>query len=461
MNTREFNALLIKSIATGKVTTNLPSIFQQGIRYTDLKRSQLATLGEPVIFNGKTVIKLQLIKASASDTHPPRDYLLIHHADTMTPYIIHSRMTTSIQAAFTLLGAKEETIFLDHRLPVVNWLRRSQREVYVKECELSGNNSLVHHYHDLHERLVNRINSIIQSQPQTKFNIVDGGCGDGSLLKRVQEENLPVKLAGFDVNAINIMHASMNETINSTSVFKTGNLLMTDKIIAGFIAEGKLHGGQATTIMVLSGSLTRRVLNNTYQALAVFTAIARQSSIQYVIGGGINQPLINRQFAKHMGFKQTPLSESAHEYDFCFERMPRQVFVELKLEKMRAKKLVDLSFCPDDAMLTSLLPHITHDMTIDLSFCHYTKELEYALAMTVKQNPTIKIIMQHTDAAILKQFNHRFKSSANIISMQQVSTNNELYLFNTYRKLPRYSFFDQATQTAKAPVAPFKLVSRL
>lgn len=461
MNTREFNALLNKSIASGKVSSMLPDIFQQGIRYTDLKRSHLATLDEPVKFNGREVRKMQLIRATASDKHPPCDYVLIHYDDTVTPYIIHSRMTKSLQDAFKSLGAKEESIFAEHRLPPVNWLRRSQRQVYVKECELSGNNNLVHHYHDLHERLVSRIGGIMQSEPQTQFNIVDGGCGDGSLIKRIEEEELPAKLAGFDVNPINIMHANINESRNGNSTFITSNLLHTDKIIKRLVAEGKLHGAQAKTIMVLSGSLTRRVLSNVYQALDVFTIIARQSSIQYVLGGGINQPLINRYFAKQMGFKQKALAEAGHEYDFCFERMPRHEFVEMKLAKMRKKKLVDLSFCPDDAMLTSLLPHITSDMKIDLSFCHYTKEVECALISALKRFPKIQIIMHHTNADALKSFAQRFKANANIISLQQTAANNELHLFNTYRKLPRYCFFDQRSQTVKMPATPIKLACRL
>ncbi len=461
MNTRDLTLLLAKSIASGNLSVQLPEIFQQGIIYLDVKRSHLAKLDEPVKFNGKVVHKMQLIRAAADISHPPRDVILLHFHDAITPFSIHPRHAEALQTALISLGACEETLFSQHKLPTVNWHKRSQRDVYAYETVLAGNHHLIHHYDDLHARLITRLSEIIQTEPHTPFNIVDGGCGDGSLLKKIEALCLPAKLAGFDLNAMNLVDAYAGEAKQTSSYITIGNLLDTDKIIAHLVAGKKLLNGGAKTIMLLSGSLTRRVLSNVYQALDVFTAIARQPSIHYVLGGGINEPLINRYFAKQMGFQLKPLTDAPHQYDFFYERMPRPAFAEMKLAKMHKKKLVDLSFCPDDTMLTTLLPYITDEMTIDLSFCHYSKAVERAVACLTKRFPTIPLIMRHTNAHVIHAFSKRFKSQANLISVQKIPANDELHLFNTFRKLPRYSFFDSKTQTVKAPEIAPKLRSRL
>jgi len=244
-----------------------------------------------------------------------------------------------------------------------------------------------------------------------KLNFIDGGGGNGKFLKRLEHSLSMVeqpKLLGFDFNADNIKECK--QEYKGDCHFEVGNLLNIQQIIQQSRESQILHP-EAPTILILSGSLTRLVLNNAFEALQILQQ-AMNSHVDYIIGGGQTTLLINPFIAKRVGLKPVPIQNSFEARNFFFyQKMSQTEILQNKINKIKKRNLLDLSLSPNPTQLIKTFDnthYLRNGLVIDLSFCTLTPELINTLDEVSKKYHGIKLIFWHWDKSMVQQFSDCF-----------------------------------------------------
>ncbi|MDI9819136.1 MULTISPECIES: methyltransferase domain-containing protein [unclassified Legionella] len=283
------------------------------------------------------------------------------------------------------------------------------------------------YYTKLHEKIINSIEILIDENHFEGLNIIDAGCGDGQLLKKI-ESRLGAKLnkgcnfLGFDFNSKNIQ-ACLHE-YQGACVFLQGDMLKIQHIIQGAFLGGYLNP-EWPIVLTLSGTLTRLVLDNGFQAGNVLMQAAAKS-VDYLIGGGVGEPLITRGMLKQIGYKALSLNSemSVHNF-FCCQLISKKESLSRRLAKLDKANCLDLSLCPEaDIVLKMAEASLRDDSNIDLSFVPVTEELIQTLDQITQRHQDLSLIFCHYDIEqakkLIQSFFLRAKVSITINSQDGV-----------------------------------------
>ncbi len=360
--------------------------------------------------NGKQVIKLRLLY------QPIVKNCILGGGDQPANgacYIIHQNGQKEI---YSVIPEKLEAIhdFFKHYCPgaiqtfarmdkkSMDWQAHSMVSYYQKQ-----RTNPTSFYSELHEKIIIGIESFVSKTNGKGINVIDGGCGDGKLLKMIESRwinnlTVPVKLVGFDFNPDNITDC-LNNYYGKCN-FLPGDLLKLDEVIAKAKALKWLNPDWPS-VLILSGSLTRLVLKDGFQAGYVLMKAAI-SEVDYLIGGGVGEPLITSGMAKRLGYQENLSHPAADGHNFfAYQILPVAEIEKTKLAKLRRNNFLDLSLSPHPGnMLLTMQPYLREHTTIDLSFVPLTDKLIRTLNSIVSKNPSLKLIFWHPDEAAVKQF---------------------------------------------------------
>ncbi|EKD69820.1 MAG: hypothetical protein ACD_46C00722G0003 [uncultured bacterium] len=319
----------------------------------------------------------------------------------------------NLKNLFLMLNAKEVRIFSRLNSENLNWYELSEHDIYSKYDPYSF-------YDVLHQQIIEAVKTITNQKNQSAV-IIDGGCGSGTLLKKMEKEeqlaSKTITLIGFDFNQKNI-----NDCVNGYTgkcQFTRGDLLKIDKIITDYNLQN--HDETTPIILTLSGSLTRLVLPDAFAGLSVLQDAALQR-IDFLVGGGIGEPLITDYIAKRVGYKPMviPSIDNKQKF-FAYQKMTDEEILSNKKAKMNKQNILDLSLCPNPEVLLEKLKKdiITknYQLTIDLSYCKYSPGLAKKLEEILIQAPGTKLIFWHHDMKTYNDFSRRFLGCARIISL--------------------------------------------
>lgn len=307
----------------------------------------------------------------------------------------------------------------------LDWERKTVSTIYARNAEHKPKEN----YEALHGEIILGIYELILRcmRKGLKFpDIVDGGCGNGKFLKKLEQRlrNLAndSKLLGFDFNSDNIDECKND--YKGRCHFRKGNLFDIRKIIRES-KENKLLNHDAAIALILSGSLTRLVLKNAFEALLILQQIMNDN-IDYIIGGGQAAPFINHFIAKRLGLKPVTFHDDCQTRHFFFyEKMSQTEILQNKINKIKKRNLLDLSLAPNPVRLIRTFAntdYLRNGLVIDLSFCSLTQELIDTLNDINKKYPKIKLIFWHwEESVVLKFFSHfinKFAISVKIVKSE-------------------------------------------
>ncbi|KTD16553.1 methyltransferase domain-containing protein [Legionella jordanis] len=412
--------------------------FPESFLYYDLKIDPAET---PLVVDDKQVVKLRLLlktnpKAQALHTGSGvnRAVCCINFANGSK--IIRSVLEDHLEKlehCFIKQSPKFIQTFARMNAKSLDWSHHSMRAYYAKQ---STNPS--EFYRELHEKIISSIEGLIAGQQFEGINIVDAGCGDGELLKKIESRlQANCKLLGFDFNQSNI--STCQQQYSGQCLFRHGDMLQIKEILEDAFFD-KTFNSKWPVVLTLSGSLTRLVLNNGFEASSIVMDAA-SLGVHYVIGGGIGEPLITPATVKRIGYKPLSLvkEKSMHNF-FALQLVERDEFEKSKIAKLQRSNLLDLSLCPNALkVLEQAQPYLEENSTIDFSFLPFSRELKKTLKSLSKTHSDLSLTYCHYDAkqvkAFLKEFFLRAKVSIKLVSQDAVLISSSRF-FNRLQCVP-------------------------
>jgi hypothetical protein len=217
------------------------------------------------------------------------------------------------------------------------------------------------------------------------------------------------------------------------------------------------------TILIMSGVLTRLVLKDIHHGLTALTAITQSQSVDYLIGGGVGEPMINGHLAKQFGYlslQTQPIPSFTHNGNFFYYRkMQTLELVNYKLDKLRRKNILDLTFYSHPlTILNQLASEVNNDTIIDLSYSQYTQEIEQFLDAIIDLHPHVKLIFQHCHNEQATRFVSHFQSKVRI-HCERHNNLQDAELFGPIRRYPRFLMQrSNPSDTAVFAKVPLQLV---
>lgn len=443
-------AMLNASIAEQRTDSFQQQMPASGFIYYDLKLNPATDL---ITINGKPVKKLRYLLEKQSLRN---SCLYITFADGNKVIIgINPGKEEGLREAFANAdGVVQQISFIRMDQKAIPWEKTSVKEAYDPR-----QNPAEEMYGIIHELLMQSLLKIISDQQLKKVNIVDGGCGNGKLLKATEASvattfnkdsvTVAARYFGFDFNSKNVADCKLN--YQGACVFVQGNLLKIDELLKA-AAQQKNLDPKSPTVIMLSGSLTRLVLNNMFEAVQVLQRCALYNA-DYLLISGLTEPLLNDFIAKRIGYKRIPMASEddvlktpdqigLEAQSYAFRQMTRDEILQNKIKKIKKHNFLDLSFSVNpQVLLQDLEKHLNDKMVIDLSYCDLTAELISSLSAALKKNPGIRLIYWHWDIAAIERFNKQFEK--NVFMLKLIT--NEGYLM-----APRGFFLSLQASTPSA-----------
>ena len=367
--------------------------------------------GEPceLLVDGaqKSLVKMRLLEFVDSDNPGFKGYLMLSFKDkTKLPIPLNSANCIVLKELFTVQGCNLDRIYSRKSAQAIDWIKSNIDTVY--NSYASRRAKVDEFYDSEHLKINNEIRRILTREPALKsINIIDGGCGNGKYINATANafSEIDVHLVGFDFNESNIEQAQSKFSDKGT--FIRGDLLNFQEVLDQC---AHVLDGNAPTFIVLSGSLTRLVLTNGFQALKVLQDFAKSDFADHLVGCGVGEPLINRHIAKQVGYLMEPSTSTASELFSC-KKMTQKEFIKQKLKKLKQYNTLDLSLyhTPAELLLNhQLSKHLADDSIIDLSFTTLTSELIDAIKLIIKEKPKVKLVFWHNKINQLQEFYDSF-----------------------------------------------------
>ncbi|WP_131794911.1 methyltransferase domain-containing protein [Fluoribacter gormanii] len=351
----------------------------------------------------KSLLKMRLLEFEDSDIPSIKGYLVLSFKDkTKLAIPLNSANCLVLKELFKVQGCNLDRIYSRKSSLAVDWIKSNVDTVY--NSEASRRDKVDEFYDAEHLKINNEIRRILAKEPALKsINIIDGGCGNGKYINAAAStfNETDVHLAGFDFNESNIEQAQSKYSDKGT--FIKGDLLKFQEVLDQC---AHVLDKNAPTFMVLSGSLTRLVLTDGFQALKVLQGFANSDFADYLVGCGVGEPLINRHIAKQIGYQMEPSATTASQLFSC-KKMTQEEFIEQKLKKLEQYNTLDLSLYHNPTALLlnqQLLKHLADDSNIDLSFTTLTPELINRIQLIIKEKPKVKLIFWHNKMDQLQEF---------------------------------------------------------
>ncbi|MCW8443087.1 class I SAM-dependent methyltransferase [Fluoribacter gormanii] len=351
----------------------------------------------------KSLLKMRLLEFEDSDIPSIKGYLVLSFKDkTKLAIPLNSANCLVLKELFKVQGCNLDRIYSRKSSLAVDWIKSNVDTVY--NSEASRRDKVDEFYDAEHLKINNEIRRILAKEPALKsINIIDGGCGNGKYINAAAStfNETDVHLAGFDFNESNIEQAQSKYSDKGT--FIKGDLLKFQEVLDQC---AHVLDKNAPTFMVLSGSLTRLVLTDGFQALKVLQSFANSDFADYLVGCGVGEPLINRHIAKQIGYRMEPSATTASELFSC-KKMTQEEFIKQKLKKLKQYNTLDLSLYHNPTALLlnqQLLIHLADDSIIDLSFTTLTPELRDTIQLIIKEKPKVRLVFWHNKMDQLQEF---------------------------------------------------------
>ncbi|ASQ46785.1 class I SAM-dependent methyltransferase [Legionella clemsonensis] len=389
------------------------------------------------LIHGEPVRKLRLLYQSQNQHNPllpspAACYIHYEHGKKEVRSIDPDKVQEVLKSFRKYSGNSIQT-FSRMNEDQLNWQENSMRCVYqqqTKDPEVF--------YTELHEKIITGIEMIAARESLQRLNIVDGGCGDGKLLKKIEGRfsgniTFKMKLLGFDFNQENV--AACRQNYAGQCNFIEGDLLQIQRLIQDSKAKGWINPDWPI-LLTLSGSLTRLVLKNGFDASHVLMQTSA-SQVNYLVGGGVGEPLTTSWMLKQVGYKSNPIPVSEGHHFFSYQQQQRLDFLAAKLARLQKTNRLELALCPNPVeALLAMQPYLQHDSSIDLSFLPLTKELIEALTKVLELRPTLKLIFWHPQQEAVKQFLEHFflKAEVTVKILKQDATLLSSHRFYTLLK---------------------------
>lgn len=328
------------------------------------------------------------------------------------------------------------------RFNIACWLKKTTSDYYSEQPR-----NPLGYYDLLHQKIIQHIvekDGLIYDD----LVVVDGGCGDtGNLLKNL-EVQLKIQsisnfhLVGFDFNSKNIKKCYDN--YSGKIQFLNGNVVKIQTVLN----QSTYLNPKSSIILILSGSLTRMVLKDGFEAVEALKNIALDGRIDYLIGGGAQAPLITNYIAKQMGYQRID-SHTELDHFFIFKKMTHSEIIQYRREKFDKYQILDLSLSPDPLTLFKELSHaITQykqrEFIIDLSFNALTDEFVSAIKTFSQDFPKAQLCYWHNDPNDITKFISVFADEMWVSSLKLIE--DEGYLMSSrlfFSKLHTKGFFSE------------------
>jgi len=452
-NSISLEGTIVFDSSNNDAVVRLNNLLGYGWEYYNLKKNQFNCVGSKFKLYGKEVDKLQLVRFTP-DNILVYSLLVVRYADQITHvYRVKLNRIERLKEYFDQLGTTVEKVFSRRNGKAHEWQTKSQIQIYAKQVKLSNDvicaNSI---YNLLHKKIIESIIQLLINEPDCDFNIVDSGCGNGVLLKSLETEialaslakKLPLcQLFGFDFNGENIRDSTAG--YRGQCYFFTADICDYSNVvkqIESILPQADHNVRPVKTILIMSGVLTRLVLNDVHHGLTALTAITQSQSVDYLIGGGAGEPMINGHLAKQFGYsslQSQPISSFIHNGNFFYYRkMQPAELVNYKLDKLRKKNILDLTFYSHPlTILNQLIAEVNNDTIIDLSYSQYTDEIEQFLDAIIDLHPRVKLIFQHCHNEQATKFVSHFQGKVRI-HCERHNNLQDAELFGPIRRYPRF-----------------------
>lgn len=438
---RKFEKLINDSLIHDKRSDVFLYPFLGNFLYYDVKIDPKET---SFLIEAKQVIKLRLLLQPSVNRNFNQHLLnaacCIHFADgSKVIRTVCQDKVNKLRNYFKRYGQNGIQTFIRMQSKPLPWKTDSMQHHYSRQ---SVDPFL--YYTALHDNIIKNIEALMSEHHFEGLNIIDAGCGDGQLLKKM-EVRLGSKLTkgcnflGFDFNAQNIQDCW--HEYQGTCVFRQGDMLEIQRIIQEAFLSKSLNPDWPI-ILTLSGTLTRLVLDDGFKASQVLMQ-ASAMSVRYLIGGGVGEPLITPGMIKRIGYKVLPLgSETSTHNFFCCQLIAKEEFFAKKLVKLRETNRLDLSLCPEvSALLRGADAFLQDNSSIDLSFVPVTEDLIKALGQITQKHLNLSLTFWHYDKdqmiKFLQSFFLRAKVSIRILTQDGVLLSSSRF-FNRLQNNPDY-----------------------
>jgi hypothetical protein len=239
-----------------------------------------------------------------------------------------------IKEALLSIGARQESMLSDVLAQQVNW--ESIENIYDDET--------IKQYQFLHTTLClkvcDEVKDVLASFPFTgQINLIDMGCGTAAdfsinLNNRVKSQfpHVKFKVLAFDQSATSIDKCKKTShppevkfiQADSTNIY---SIVADEKHLAPEISVGNVK-----TILISSGSMTRQVLKDAFQSLAILQDVWLTSIDRFVLAGKTNILMLPRMI-KRVGFVDEGYQMVAYDQ-------------EIKLGEVKAKDEVEVKGFP-------------------------------------------------------------------------------------------------------------------
>lgn len=365
---------------------------------------------------------------------------------TKATYEIGQFLASSLRNLMKKFDTKYEYIFEHSTLnKIIKWDKDTVKDIYTEVTTNKPINFVYNCYAVIHQRILNNIVALMTDKlnqaeelPAT-IHIIDGGCGDGefivNFIAQIKPRLVPLctrynldleqiltrfKFIGFDFNEKNIENAQsklLNHLFltDQNCYFLLGNLFKIPEVIKQCVQENFIQLDNSWNFFVFSGSLTRKVLQNSFDTVKIFFKLLREiprELINYIIIDGLNEPLLNNYMIKQFGLAvcSYPTSEVKRYLSIC-KPLSENELIKRKLTKLINTNILDLALSPDPCHIITTLDQqnqLHNHIVIDLSLAYINKNLLTELDKILIKFPRIKFIIRHHDKQANILFNHLF-----------------------------------------------------
>lgn len=284
-------------------------------------------------------------------------------------------------------------------------------------------------YQIIHQRILDKLTKQITQLLQTdtelaSINLLDAGCGQtpGFLIKayditkkivEASQRDVKVNASGFDFEDKNI--EMCNATIHSEVKFEQGDLNDIEEII-----KHRQSSPNSCNVVLSSGTITRCVLNNSFEAVNVLQHAWRGPAHQLILGGERELLFVRRMLNKigydidtHQTFP--PLYQRSFGARSAFSplvsivRITEDQMTENFINRLEGKPtILNLSLNPfPEKLLTNIVDQATNLVSkvekIDLSFSLITDHMQ--LINVLNKFPALKeVTLTHFDPKLISEF---------------------------------------------------------
>jgi hypothetical protein len=235
-------------------------------------------------------------------------------------------------------------------------------------------------YRKIHQQMKITLSDLVQ--PKAQYTIIEGGCGQGALINlcidELTDKKISAQYMAFDFSPENINYCLKNYDATKCHYF-VDSLFNINNIILQSKNNKNINPGEKI-ILLLSGVLTRQVLNNTFECATALQSIYH-AGIDYLIIGGGTALLFNKHMTNNIGFELISASQDLQDLNPIYLLKRNS---ERKL-KIKNGNCLDLSLSPDPLLDLKSFSSSQYKQAVPIMLKLVTNEDEVMHSIRFKQ----------------------------------------------------------------------------